>query len=108
MTSFTHDELVETDGWSLFVKPQYPVSEDFSVYALLGFGGVIMDGINGAAVDVDETGFQWGIGANYLATENISVFIDYTSLATDMDGLYWDGALEVDADAITIGVNYLF
>jgi len=107
-TTFSDEDLVEMDGWSLFVKPQYPISEDFSVYALLGFGGVTMDGVNGAPVAVDETGFQWGIGANYMATENISVFIDYTSLATDMEGLYWDGALEVDADAITIGVNYLF
>ena len=107
-TAISEEDLVEMDGWSLFVKPQYPVSEDFSVYALLGFGAVTMDGVNDAAVDVDDSGFQWGIGASYLATENISVFIDYTSLATDMEGLYWDGALEVDADAVTIGVNYLF
>ncbi len=107
-TTFSDEDLVEMDGWSLFAKPQYPVSEDFSVYALLGFGGVTMDGVNGSGVDVDETGFQWGVGLNYLATENISVFVDYTSLANDMDGIYWNGALEVDADAITLGVNYLF
>ncbi len=107
-TTFTDEDAVEMDGWSLFVKPQYPVSEDFSVYALLGYGGVTLDEVNGSGVDVDETGFQWGVGLNYLATENISVFIDYTSLANDMDGIYENGALEVDTDAITIGVNYLF
>ncbi len=107
-TTFSNEDVVEMDGWSLFVKPQYPVSENFSIYALLGFGGVTIDGVNDYAVDVDDSGFQWGLGASYLATENISVFIDYTSLAADMDGLYWNGALETDADAITIGVNYLF
>ena len=107
-TTFTDEDLVEMDGWSLFAKPQYPVSEDFSVYALLGYGGVTMDGINGSGVDVDDSGFQWGLGMNYLATENISIFVDYTSLAADMEGVYYNGALEVDADAVTLGVNYLF
>jgi len=107
-TSFAHEDTVEMDGWSLFVKPQYPVIENFSVYALLGFGAVTLDGINGYDVDVDDNGFQWGIGASYLATENISVFIDYTSLAVEMDGSYWDGPVQADVDAITIGVNYLF
>ena len=106
--TFSDEDLVEMDGWSLFVKPQYPVSEDFSVYALLGFGGVSMDGINGSGVDVDDSGFQWGLGMNYLVTENISIFVDYTSLAADMEGVYYNGALEVDAAAFTVGVNYLF
>ena len=107
-TTFTDEDLVEMDAWSLFVKPQYPVSEDFSIYALLGFGGVTMDGINGSGVDVDDNGFQWGVGVEYEAMENFSIFADYTSLANDMEGLYWNGALEVDADAFTIGMKYKF
>ena len=107
-TTFSDEDLVEMSGWSLFAKPQYPVTEDFSVYALLGFGGVTLDNVNASTVNVDDSGFQWGIGASYLATENISVFIDYSSLANDMEGLYWNGAHDIDADASTIGVNYLF
>jgi len=107
-TSFAKEDSLEMDGWSLFVKPQYPVSEDFSIYALLGFGGVTMDGINGSVVDVDDNGFQWGLGMEYAVMENISLFADYTSLANDMDGYFYNGALEVDADAITIGMNYKF
>ena len=107
-TSFTHEDSVEMSGWSLFVKPQYPVSEDFSVYALLGFGGVILDGVDGANVDVDDTGFQWGIGASYMVMENVSLFADYTWLANDIDGIFFNGALQVDVDAFTIGVNYQF
>lgn len=107
-TSFTHDEDIEMDGWSLFLKPQYPVSEDFSVYALLGYGGVKLDGIKPlGAVDVDDTAFQWGLGVTYMVTENVSLFADYTWLSNDMDGLY-AGVNGVDVDVFTVGVNYHF
>lgn len=108
-TSFTHDEQVEMDGWSLFVKPQYPVTEDFSVYALLGYGGVNLDGKSGyfPLTDTDDTSFQWGVGASYMIMENISLFADYTWLANDMDGETTLGN-QVDVDAFTVGVNYQF
>ena len=59
-------------------------------------------------IDVDDSGFQWGLGASYAIGENYTLFIDYTSLAADMDGYYYNGALEVDADSFTIGVTYKF
>ena len=93
---------------SFFIKPQYPVTVAFKVYALLGFGGVTMDSVNGSNVDVDDNDFQWGLGASYTFMENIEVFIDYTSLASSMEGIYWNTAQEVDADAIIMGVNYKF
>ncbi len=108
-TSFTHDEQVEMSGWSLFVKPQYPVTEDFSVYALLGYGGVNLEGAlisNIPVVDVDDSGFQWGIGASYTVMENVSLYADYAWLADDMDNE--NGAYKLDVDAFTVGVNYLF
>ena len=107
-TTIVDDDSVEMDGWSLFVKPQYPVTEAFNIYALIGFGGVSMDPSTTKYVDVDDSGFQWGLGASYDFTENISVFFDYTNLASDMDGIYWDGALQVDADAFNLGVTYTF
>lgn len=107
-TTFTKEDIVEMDSWSLFVKPQYPVSEDFSLYALLGYGGVKMDAVNNANVDVDDSGFQWGLGASYAIGENYTIFFDYTSLASNMNGVYYNGALEVDADALTLGVTYKF
>ena len=108
-TSFTQEDIVEMNGWSLFVKPQYPVTEEFTVYGLLGFGGVSMDSVNAAyLVDVDETGFQWGLGMSYDVTETITLFGDYTSLASNMDGIYWDGEFEADSDSFTLGVTYRF
>ena len=109
-TSIAHDDQIEMDGWSLFVKPQYPVSEDFSLYALLGYGGVTIDGKRQefALTDVDDSGFQWGIGVNYMLMENVSLFVDYTWLADEMDGDNTRGITQVDIDAFTVGVNYHF
>lgn len=107
-TTFTDEGLVEMDGLSLFAKPQYPVSEEVSVYALLGYGSVTMDSVNGSGVDVDDSGFQWGLGVNWEVANNTSIFVDYTSLASEMEGVYYNGALEADADQINIGVTYKF
>jgi opacity protein-like surface antigen len=99
-------------GWSLFVKPQYPVTEDFSVYALLGFGGLDLQGSLVSAepsipvVDVDNTTFQWGIGMSYQVMENISLFADYAWLANSIDDV--NNVHQLSVDAFTIGVNYHF
>ena len=111
-TSFSKEHITDMNGWSLFVKPQYPISSDFSIYALLGFGGVTLDGFDPLnPVDVDDTGFQWGLGVSYslrsVTQSDVAIFIDYTSLAKDMDGLYMDD-LQASVDALTIGVTYSF
>ena len=111
-TSFSHETKVAMDGWGLYVKPQYPVSESFKIYALLGFGGVTLDGVNGFTADVDDTGFQWGIGASYslknYTDSDVSLFIDYVSMANEMDGLFYDGALQTDVAAVNVGMTYRF
>ena len=107
-TSIAYEDIVEMSGWSLFVKPQYPVTDTFDIYALIGFGGVTVDPASLALVNVDDSGFQWGLGVSYDMTESVSIFFDYTNLANDMEGLYHNGALEVDADALTLGLTYKF
>jgi opacity protein-like surface antigen len=98
------------DGWSLFVKPQYPVTEDFNIYALLGFGGVNIDSVTTEIVDVDDTSFQWGLGASYDITESIAIFADYTNLANDMDGYFYTSTdlTQVDVDTFNVGLTYKF
>ena len=113
-TSIFDEDVTEMDGWSLFVKPQYLFdNSNFKLYALLGFGGVTIDGIDAYYADIDDTGFQWGIGAaysfgEYMEDNNLAVFVDYTSLATEMEGVFTNGALETDVDAFTLGVTYQF
>ena len=116
------DDPVDFSSWAIFVKPQYPVSEYFKIYALLGYGGVTMDEqyeYLGSGhpeyiypTDIDDSGFQWGVGAAFslkgYIESDVSIFVDYTSLANDMEGIYWNGDTEADADAITVGVTYKF
>jgi opacity protein-like surface antigen len=106
-TSFSYEDYVEMDGWSLFVKPQYPITEELSIYALIGYGGVALDGVSTATIDIDDNGFQWGLGVSYDMMNNFTVFFDYTSLANDMDGTYRTDD-QADADALTLGVTYRF
>jgi len=101
-------DLVTERGWSIFLKPQYPVNDDFKVYALFGYGGVTMEPENNSIVNVDSTGLQWGFGIDYKITERSSIFFDYTSLASGMEGLYYNGALQIDTDALTVGFKYAF
>ncbi len=109
-TTLSDEDLVEMSGWSLFVKPQYPVTEDFNIYALFGFGGVTLDPVSNSGVDVDDTSFQWGLGVSYDITESIAVFADYTNLANDMDGYYYTSPdmTQVDVDAFNLGLTYTF
>ena len=125
----TDEDKVEMNSqWSIFLKPMYKFEDDedrangenyFAVYALLGYGGVEFQGINGVVADVDESGFQWGLGLsytfretarheNYKYKDSFTVYADYTSVGVDMDGLYYTGLGQVDADAFTVGVIYKF
>jgi len=125
----TDEDKVEMNSqWSLFLKPMYKFDDDedrangenyFAVYALLGYGGVELKGVNGVVANVDETGFQWGLGVsytfretsheeNYSYKDSWTVYADYTNLGNDMDGLYYTGEGQVDADAFTVGLIYKF
>ena len=100
-------------GWSLFVKPQYLFKDNgFKIYALLGYGGITVHGIDGFYADGDGDGFQWGFGASYSVKEYVgdyvSIFLDYTSLARDIDGALPNGANQVSSDAITLGLIFKF
>jgi opacity protein-like surface antigen len=103
------EDSINSDTWGVYLKPQYPVNEAWNLYALVGFGGMTVDGVDGADIDVDDTGFQWGLGVNYAYSEEIAVFVDYVSIASDMGADAWGGVPEdIDADAITVGVTYNF
>ncbi len=109
--SVAEENIIDKTSWGIFAKPQYPVTEDFRVYGLLGFGGFDVSGRNhvGRTIAADDTGFQWGLGASYQVYENLSVFIDYLKVATDIASTAFvsDNA-EIDSDAFTVGVLYRF
>jgi len=106
--TFMKDDTSKMSGFSIFVKPQYPVSDEFSVYGLVGYGLVNIDNTNSTHnIDVNEKGFQWGLGASYAVTEDISISLDYTLLGKDMDGRFLREN-SADIDAITLGIQYRF
>jgi len=109
--SVAEENILDKTSWGIFVKPQYPVTEDFKVYGLLGFGGLDVSGTNlaGSSIAADDTGFQWGLGASYEVYENISIFIDYLNIATGMPTTaFVTSNVDIDSDAFTIGVIYHF
>ena len=109
MTSIAKEDILERSSWGIYAKPQYPVTEDFKVYALLGYGGFEASGINGNTIDVDDTGFQWGLGASYEVIEDIALFVDYVSITKDTSvSSFINNNVDINSDAVTVGVTYKF
>lgn len=110
MTSMFEEDFLSRSSWGIYAKPQYPVTDDFSVYALLGYGGLRANGKARNLTHVNETGFQWGLGVSYAVSEHAEVFFDYVNIANDMDADVFLGSpfANVDSDALTLGVTYNF
>jgi len=89
----TENITTNIDTWGIYVKPMYPVTDAFDIYALLGYAGSTLDVDNGGTTySQDLDGFSWGIGAAYSFNDNVSLFVDYVSM-------YDDDAETVDADS---------
>lgn len=105
----TGNAAADYDGdfssWGLYLKPMYPIG-DFSIYALLGYGGVQLSDLEQG--DAYESGFQWGVGAQYAVTENVLIFADYVKLYDDTGFDYRAQLEDVDSDTWTVGVSYKF
>ena len=102
------DEKVDMDisNIGVYLKPMYPIG-DFTVYGLLGYGKVKMEG-NGWSWD--DSGFQWGIGADYAINDNLSVFTDYTVWYNDDMAFAQRTGITAERtiDAFTVGLTYKF
>ena len=105
------------DAWGIYVKPMYPVTAAFDIYALLGYATSTLDedvnllgGTLSQSTDLD--GFSWGIGAEYAFNQNVSIFIDYVSIYSDTYEetftAYDRVEMDVDAAVIDFGVTYKF
>jgi len=141
--SIYEEDYADLFTYGIFVKPQYRFRDRddlenddgyFTVYGLLGFGGVKVDGTDGGSPAhpdmigqeiLSDTSFQWGFGISYTFVEQPdderyalkdtwSVFIDYTSLIKDADihsTLYgYDPKIydKLSVDGITAGLLYKF
>ena len=93
-------------SWGIYLKPMYPVTDAFNVYALLGYGGVELGNLESG--DANERGFHWGLGASYAVMESVAVFVDYVRLYDGKGFDYRAISADIDADAWTLGVSYKF
>ncbi len=109
------DSYKDFNAWGIYLKPQYPVTEQFSIYMLLGFSGIHVDGEPGWYDDlVDDVSFSGGFGAAVNFTENISAFVDYVQLYNDRYGYYdpyyvsYYDPQGTDIYTINFGLTYKF
>jgi opacity protein-like surface antigen len=99
---FDLDEDVDT--WGIYAKPMYPVTDAIDIYALLGYASSDVDYI-------DADGFSWGLGGAYAFTDNVAVFVDYTSMYDDDDTVAYVGGserLDTEITSWNFGVTYTF
>jgi len=100
----------DMDVWGFYLKPMYPISNELSIYALLGFSGVSVTGEPGWDL-LDDSDFSWGLGASYAVTPNIVLFADYANLYDDSTESYsfdYDSSQDTSVDTINVGVSYRF
>ena len=105
--TITEDDIVgdiDATAWGIYVKPMYPVTEAFDIYALLGYANVDTEF---GEDSWDDGAFSWGLGAAYSFTDSLSVFVDYVELYND-DITYVDGVEEWTVDTWNFGVTYTF
>lgn len=91
------------DAWGLYAKPMYPISDSFDIYALLGYGDASAKPTEYNDISLDDSSFQWGLGASYAFTNNFAVFVDYVELYNDDEG-----NIDWSIDTVNVGVTYQF
>lgn len=100
----------KVDAWGIYVKPQYPLSNIFKIYGLVGYADITSaqyDGNFDIIDDGDVNGFSWGLGATFAFNDNVEVFIDYVSLCDDRVS-YTFGAYDEDVTNWNFGITYKF
>jgi|GEM_PF-1038020 len=122
--------LENLSSFGIFVKPQYPATEELNIYGLVGFGQTSIDVIANTAVNAagtklnagdafyDNSGVQFGAGVSYMVMDGFSVFVDYTQLVLADETekkTNWkelkneaDSSTDLNVGNITLGVNYAF
>jgi len=91
-------EGAKIEHYGAFLKPQYPITEDINLYALLGYAKTKTT----KRFVLDENGFAFGGGVDYDFGESdaFSLFIDYERLLQKSN--------IPDLDAIALGLAYKF
>ena len=98
-----------------YLKPSYPLVENLSIYALLGYGWTesIAAG-NGNLPEIDESAFSWGLGLGYempqyeASAHHWGLFVEYQSLLNDQEIIYRERKSLITIGVFSAGVTYRF
>jgi len=102
------ETLLERTNWGVYLKPKFSLLHDLEVYGLIGFGGLIADGIHGHDIKINALGFQWGAGVSYEVIEDYFVFADYTSIGKSIKERFSTYGDTVNSSAMTVGMMFKF
>ena len=79
-----------------YLVGRYPIAPAFDVLARIGYTtGEYQSSNNGVSSDVDVDGFAFGIGGEYMLTEQFGIRGDYTRVEAEDDS--FDGGIDVFA-----------
>jgi len=88
--------------YGIYLKPSYPVTENFDVYALLGYGKTECETLKDS-----QKGFAWGVGASYSfdkrvegKKDGLGVYVEY------LRPLKKTGNKDITIDMVNAGVQY--
>ena len=107
--SYFGDFDLSVDTWGIYVKPMYPVTYAFDIYALLGYASSdATESWSGGSDDYNtKDGFSWGLGAAYSFNDNVAIFVDYVSMYND-DEVVDNWNEDITISTWNFGVTYQF
>ncbi len=122
LKTLENDAFSETTHYGLYLKPQYHVTPQMNVYALLGYGNTTVDYTNGIkSSTTDENGFSYGAGFEYDfgADESLGTYGRTFDGQGDQEkgwGMWVDvqhllndaGAVHTTSNILTTGITYDF
>jgi len=98
------DEYNTIKHYGLYLKPNYPVTENIDVYALIGYGKTECESMKDS-----ENGLGWGVGASYNfgkrsmgKKEGLGVYVEY------LRPLKKTGNKNITIDTVNAGLQYNF
>ena len=106
----------DLSAYGFYAKPMYPVSDQFNVYALLGYSVATYDVNYGDLTgSTDKDGFSWGLGAGFAFNQNVSVTLDYVVVADasydnllGVNGTEYAVTNDTTVDTVNVAVSYKF
>ena len=108
------------EAYGIYLKPMYPVKEDFTLYGLLGYSWIRTSFIayrrNGSVNDqgLDDKDFSWGLGFSYKINGNLHCFADFVRIYDDEQSQHLAAPLvgtkewDMTIDSYNIGFTYQF